>query len=243
MPRVVREQDMPSESCVLVTGAAGALGHAVVTHFAARGQKLALLDRDGDALATLMSDVPEITALPLATNLLDAAAVAASVESAVNRFGGIRAAVHLAGGFTMGDAVHETTATTWQRMLDLNVNTMLASAAAVVPVMRRARRGSIINVGAMSAMRGTAKMGAYIASKSALMRLTESMSAELRDEGINVNAVLPSIIDTPANRLSMPGADPGRWVAPEALAAVIGFLASDDARAIHGALIPVTGLS
>jgi NAD(P)-dependent dehydrogenase (short-subunit alcohol dehydrogenase family) len=86
-------------------------------------------------------------------------------------------------------------------------------------------------------------MGAYIASKSALMRLTESMSAELREDGINVNAVLPSIIDTPANRQSMPGADPNRWVAPEALAAVIGFLTTDDARAIHGALIPVTGLS
>jgi NAD(P)-dependent dehydrogenase (short-subunit alcohol dehydrogenase family) len=113
----------------------------------------------------------------------------------------------------------------------------------VVPVMRRARRGFIVNVGAMSALRGAAKMGAYIASKSALMRLTESMSAELREDGINVNAVLPSVIDTPANRQSMPDADPRRWVAPEALAAVIGFLASDDARPIHGALIPVTGLS
>lgn len=234
---------MPSDRCVLVTGAAGALGRAVVAHFAARGAKLALLDRDGDALAALLSSVPGATALPLATNLLDASAVAKAVEQAVNRFGGIAAAVHLAGGFTMGEAVHETPAETWQRMLDLNVNTMLHSAAAVVPVMRRAKRGAIVNVGAMSALRGAAKMGAYIASKSALMRLTESMAAELRDDGINVNAVLPSIIDTPANRQSMPDADPNRWVAPEALAAVIGFLCSDDARAIHGALIPVTGLS
>jgi NAD(P)-dependent dehydrogenase (short-subunit alcohol dehydrogenase family) len=143
----------------------------------------------------------------------------------------------------MGEAVHETTAATWQRMLDLNVNTMLHSAAAVVPVMRRARHGYIVNVGAMSALRGAAQMGAYIASKSALMRLTESMSAELREDGINVNAVLPSTIDTPANRQSMPDADATRWVAPAALAAVIGFLASDDARAVHGALIPVTGLA
>ena len=182
-------------------------------------------------------------ALPLATNLLDPAAVAAAVDEAANRFGGIAAAVHLAGGFTMGEAVHETAAATWQRMFDLNVNTMLASAAAVVPVMRRARRGYIVNVGAIAGLRGTGRMGAYIASKSALMRLTESMSAELREEGINVNAVLPSIIDTPANRQSMPDADPTRWVAPAALAAVIGFLASDDARAVHGALIPVTGLA
>jgi NAD(P)-dependent dehydrogenase (short-subunit alcohol dehydrogenase family) len=234
---------MTNERCVLVTGAAGALGRAVVAHFVARGAALALLDRDADALSALVREVPDIIALPLATNLLDASAVAQAVDQATQRFGGISAAVHLAGGFTMGEAVHETAATTWQRMLDLNVNTMLASAAAVVPVMRRARRGSIVNVGAMSALRGVAKMGAYVASKSALMRLTESMSAELREDGINVNAVLPSIIDTPANRQSMPDADPNRWVAPAALAAVIGFLASGDARAIHGALIPVTGLS
>ena len=234
---------MPSDSCVLITGAAGALGRAVVAHFAARGARLALLDRDGDALAALVYSVPGATALPLANNLLDPAAVAAAVEQAASRFGGIAAAVHLAGGFTMGEAVHETAAATWQRMLDLNVDTMLHSAAAVIPMMRRARRGCIVNVGAMSALHGAAKMGAYIASKSALMRLTESMSAELRGEGINVNAVLPSIIDTPANRQAMPDADPNRWVAPEALAAVIGFLCSDDARAIHGALIPVTGLS
>src|SRR4029434_7385359 len=132
---------------------------------------------------------------------------------------------------------------TWQRMLDLNVNTMLNSVAAVVPVMRRAHRGYVVNVGAASAVRGAAKMGTYIAAKSALMRLTESMAAELREEGINVNAVLPTIIDTPANRQSMPNADPARWVAPDALADVIGFLTSDKARAIHGALIPVSGFS
>jgi NAD(P)-dependent dehydrogenase (short-subunit alcohol dehydrogenase family) len=233
---------MHSNGCVLVTGAAGALGRAVAAHFAARGAKLALLDREGDALAALVCELPG-DALPLATNLLDPAAVATAVEQAAGAFGGIAAAVHLAGGFTMGEAVHETTATTWQRMLDLNVNTMLHSAAAVVPVMRRARRGFIVNVGAASALRGAARMGAYIASKSALMRLTESMAAELREEGINVNAVLPTIIDTPANRQSMPAADPNRWVAPGDLAAVIGFLASDAARAIHGALIPVSGLS
>jgi NAD(P)-dependent dehydrogenase (short-subunit alcohol dehydrogenase family) len=233
---------MPSEGCVLVTGAAGALGRAVVAHFAATGARLALLDRAGPALDSLAGALPAGTALPLPTDLLDAAAVATSVERAVERFGGIAAAVHLAGGFTMGESVAETTAQTWQQMLDLNVNTMLHSAAAVVPVMRRARRGAIVNVGAASALKGAAKMGAYIASKSALMRLTEAMSAELREEGINVNAVLPSIIDTPANRAAMPDADPRRWVAPEALAAVIGFLASDAARAIHGALIPVTGL-
>lgn len=230
---------MRTETCVLVTGAAGALGRAVVAHFAARGARLALLDREAGALAALAETAAE--SLPLATDLLDAAAVAGAVEAAVARFGGVAAAVNLAGGFTMGEPVHATAAATWQQMLDLNVRTMLNVAAAVVPVMQRARRGAIVNVGAASAQRGAANMGAYIAAKSTVMRLTESMSAELRDDGIRVNAVLPSIIDTPANRASMPEADFSRWVAPEALAAVIGFLASDDARAIHGANIPVTG--
>jgi NAD(P)-dependent dehydrogenase (short-subunit alcohol dehydrogenase family) len=234
----------PTErDCVLVTGAAGALGRAVCTHFAARGGGLALLDRDSEALAALARELAGAEVLPLATDLLDAEAVGASVDKAAARFGGIRAAIHLAGGFAMGPPVHETPAATWQRMLDLNVNTMLNSAAAVVPLMRRARRGFIVNVGAASAVRGAAKMGPYIASKSALMRLTESMAAELREDGINVNAVLPTIIDTPANRASMPDADPRRWVAPQALAEVIGFLASDAARAVHGALIPVAALS
>ena len=232
-----------ADRCVLITGAAGALGHAVVSHFAARGAPLALLGRDRGALAALLEEHPKSDGLPLAVDLLDRGAVAAAVEQAVARFGGVDAAVHLAGGFTMGDAVHATDQATWQQMFDINVGTMLSSVAAVVPVMLRQKRGYIVNVGAASAQRGAANMAAYIASKSALMRITESMSAELRDEGIHVNAVLPTIIDTPANRKAMPKADPARWVAPAALAEVIGFLASDAARAVHGALIPVTGLS
>src|SRR5262245_38069287 len=179
---------------VLITGAAGALGRAVAAHFAANGDRVALLDRDAAALQALAHELPRGSALPLATDLLDPAAVAAAVKQVVDNTGGVAAAVNLAGGFTMGEAVYETTAATWQRMLDLNVNTMLNCVAAVVPVMRRARRGYVVNVGAASAVRGAAKMGAYIAAKSALMRLTESMAAELREEGINVNAVLPTII-------------------------------------------------
>jgi len=115
-------------------------------------------------------------------------------------------------------------------------------ARAVVPGMIAAGRGKNINIGAIAGLSGKANMAAYIASKSAVIRLTESMAAELRDKGINVNCVLPSTIDTPQNRKDMPKVDPGRWVAPEALADVILFLASDAARAIHGASIPVSGL-
>ena len=142
----------------------------------------------------------------------------------------------------MGHPVHETPESVWELMLDLNAKSVINTARAVVPKMLAAGRGKIVNIGAVAGLSGKANVGAYSASKSAVIRLTESMSAELRDKGINVNCVLPSVIDTPQNRADMPGADPRRWVAPEALADVILFLASDAARAIHGAAIPVTGL-
>jgi NAD(P)-dependent dehydrogenase (short-subunit alcohol dehydrogenase family) len=150
---------------------------------------------------------------------------------------------NLAGGFRMGEAVHETSARTWDVLMDLNARTVLHMAHAVVPGMLAAGGGRIVNVGAFAAREGAARMGAYVASKAAVIRLTESMAAELREHGVNVNCVLPTIIDTPDNRAAMPGADPARWVAPTDLAAVIVFLASDAARAIHGAAVPVTGLS
>jgi NAD(P)-dependent dehydrogenase (short-subunit alcohol dehydrogenase family) len=127
-------------------------------------------------------------------------------------------------------------------MLDLNVRAFLHISEAVVPAMLAAGRGRIVTVGAFGAQRGGAHVGAYAASKAALQRLTESMSAELKGQGIHVNCVLPSIIDTADNRAAMPDADPSQWVAPAALADVIAFLGSDAARAIHGASIPVTGL-
>ena len=142
----------------------------------------------------------------------------------------------------MGHPVHETPENVWELMLDLNAKSVINVARAVVPKMLAAGRGKIVNVGAVAGLVGKMNMGAYSAAKSAVIRLTESMSAELRNKGVNVNCVLPSIIDTPQNRADMPGADPRRWVAPEALAEVILFLSSDAARAVHGAAIPVTGL-
>jgi NAD(P)-dependent dehydrogenase (short-subunit alcohol dehydrogenase family) len=128
-------------------------------------------------------------------------------------------------------------------MFDLNARTALHMARATVPHMLQTGSGKIVNVGAFAAQKGAAQMGAYAASKAAVIRLTESMAAELREQGINVNCVLPTIIDTPENRAAMPDVDPSRWVAPSSLASVIVFLASEGARAIHGAALPVTGLS
>ena len=114
---------------------------------------------------------------------------------------------------------------------------------AAVPGMIERGRGAIVNVGALGALKGQAQMSAYCAAKSVVMRLTESLSAELKHHGVNVNAVLPSMIDTPRNRADMPDADPSLWVSPQDLGNVICFLGSDAARAIHGALLPVAGLS
>ena len=141
----------------------------------------------------------------------------------------------------MGEKVHETSAENWDFLLGLNAGSLLGIAAAVVPHLIERGGGRIVTIGAGAAREGAARMGAYCASKSALIRLTEAMSAELRDHDINVNCVLPSIIDTPDNRAAMPDADASRWVKPEALADVIAFLTSDAARAIHGAAIPVSG--
>jgi NAD(P)-dependent dehydrogenase (short-subunit alcohol dehydrogenase family) len=222
---------------VMLTGAAGHLGRAVSAAFAERGASLALLDlrrgdlQDGEKQLFLQAD------------LLDPESVRSAAGKALERFGRIDVLCNIAGGFRMGAPVHETKDADWNFLFDVNVRTVLQTARAVVPLMLKAGGGKIVNVGAYAAQHGVAGMGAYVASKSALVRLTETMAAELREKNINVNCVLPTIIDTADNRAAMPQADPRRWVAPQDLAAVIVFLASDAARAIHGAAIPVTGLS
>lgn len=225
-----------SDRTVLLTGASGNLGRAVAAAFARRHANLVLLDRR----RATQEDGGHFF---LAVDLLDAASVHAAVAQAAERFGRIDVLCNLAGGFRMGAPVHETSAADWDFLLDVNARSILHTASAVVPRMLAAGGGRIVNVGAYAAQRGAARMGAYVASKSAVIRLTETMAAELREHSINVNCVLPTIIDTPENRAAMPDADPRRWVAPQELAEVIVFLASDAARAIHGAALPVTGLS
>lgn len=227
---------------VLVTGAGGNLGRAVAATFARGGDRLVLIERKLDALHAHFGDDGDAQVL-VAADLLVAADAQRVVETAMKRFGRIDVLCNLAGGFRMGETVHETTAATWDFLLDLNARTVLHMAHAVVPEMLQHGRGWIVNVGAASAARGLAQMGAYTASKAVVQRLTEAMAAELRERGVNVNCVLPTVLDTPENRRSMPDVDPARWVAPDDLAAVIAFLASDAARAVHGASVPVSGLS
>lgn len=231
-----------SERTVVVTGAAGHLGRAVAEAFAALGAKLVLLDRIHERLTGAFGKESDRQLL-LATNLSSADDTQRAVAKAVERFGRVDVLCNITGGFRAGEPVHETTDENLDFMFDVNVRTLVHAVRAVVPHMLGRGSGKVVNVAAYAAQKGTAGMGAYAASKSAVIRLTEAMAAELRDKGINVNCVLPTIIDTPVNRSAMPDADPARWVAPRDLANVIVFLASDQARAIHGAAIPVAGLS
>jgi len=227
---------------VMLTGAAGNLGQALAAAFAQQGARLVLLGRQTDAMRIIFGEEgPD--RLYLATDLLDAQQVSAAFNAAVHRFARVDVLCNLAGGFRMGPAVHQTEDSTWDFLEDINVRTMLNMVRAVVPHMIECGGGKIVNVGAFAAQRGVAAMGAYCAAKSSVVRLTESMAAELREKHINVNCVLPTIMDTPENRAATPDADPARWVAPKDLANVIVFLASPAARAIHGVALPVTGLS
>ena len=230
-----------SSRTVFITGAAGNLGRAIAAAFEERGANLVLVGRTKESLAPLGAESER--RLFVAADLLDPPALDSAVRLARARFGRVDVLCNIAGGFRMGSPVHETSDKDWDFLMDINARTLLHSVRAVVPQMIEAGGGKIVNVGAFAAQKGAAQMGAYVAAKSAVIRLTETMAAELRDRNINVNCVLPTIIDTPENRAAMPKADPSRWVAPADLANVIVFLASDEARAIHGAALPVTGLS
>jgi NAD(P)-dependent dehydrogenase (short-subunit alcohol dehydrogenase family) len=227
---------------VIVTGAAGNLGKAVANAFADLGVNLVLVDLQRESLASAFGSEDARRSLAPA-NLLEMAAATGVAQAALTRFGRIDVLCNIAGGFRMGETVHETSDENWNFLFDINTRTLLHAVRAVVPHMIAAGGGKIINVGAFAAQKGVAQMGAYTASKGTVIRMTEAMAAELREQNINVNCVLPTIIDTPENRAAMPKANPAKWVAPADLANVIVFLASDAARAVHGAAVPVTSLS
>lgn len=220
---------------IVVTGGNGVLAQAVVEQARLLGAEPVLLD-------IVFSDVVKNNFDAADLKLVDLADLAVTSQCFAE-IGHVDAVFNLAGGFAMGGMAHDIADDDWNFMFKINVATMRNVIKAAVPAMQANGRGSIVNVGAFGAQHGQAAMSAYIASKSVVMRLTESLSEELKGQGINVNAVLPTVIDTPRNRADMPDADPAQWVAPNDLANVICFLGSDAARAVHGALLPVTGLS
>lgn len=216
---------------VAVTGGFGVLGRAVIERLGASGATAIAIDLapvpdgwSGAAIGGVDISVPE-----------PAAQAMAKIEAE----GGLDGLVNVAGGFVW-ETVLDGDLATWDRLYTMNLRTALVMSRAAVPLLK-AKGGAIVNIGAAAANKAAMGMGAYAASKAGVARLTEALAEELKDAGVRVNAVLPSIIDTPANRADMPDADASLWVKPEALANVVAFLLSGEASAVTGALLPVTG--
>lgn len=230
---------------VLITGATGALGRVVARQFHQAGATLALCARDETLLTQLFADLalsPEHL-LVGGVDLRSPDDCQRLAQAVANRFGKVDALVNTVGGFTAGPPVHETPVEAWEQMLEMNLRTAFLVSRAVVPLLLQAGGGAIVHVSGRAGLAGFAGGAGYSAAKAGVIRLTEALAAELKEHGINVNCVLPGTIDTPSNRAARPDADFSRWVAPEALGEVIMFLCSPAARAIHGAAIPVYGLS
>lgn len=230
----------------IVTGAAGALGSAVLRYLRARGHRVAAVDVPAASarLDALVGETGERSlALPLDVGSADAwQAAVVRIEADL---GAPTGAVLIAGGWRGGAPHHESPPDALAAMVAVNLETASASLRAVLPGLVARKHGSVVVIGSRAAVRPDTSKGsaAYAASKAAVVALAQAEAAEVLESGVRINAVLPSTIDTPANRAAMPDADPSRWVAADSLASVIAFLLSDDARDVSGAAIPVYGRS
>jgi NAD(P)-dependent dehydrogenase (short-subunit alcohol dehydrogenase family) len=220
----------------VVTGALGALGQAVTACLIARGAKLALLGNR----ARPGVEPPAGALMYAGVDLSQKDAASGIFERVFKEMGRIDGLVNLAGGFQW-DKLEGSSLESWESLFRVNLLTAVVSCEAVLPFLLRSKRGAIVNIGAMGAIKATCGVGAYAASKAGVVKLTEALADEVKDRGITVNAVLPGVLDTPGNRANMPEADFTRWVSPMAVAEAIAFLVSDLARAISGASLPVAG--
>jgi NAD(P)-dependent dehydrogenase (short-subunit alcohol dehydrogenase family) len=230
-----------SGQTVLLAGGTGGLGQAVSLAFLAEGASLAVTYRDQkgfDALRTAAgANGSRLEGHPL--DVTDEAAVARLVKEILERHGRLDVLVNAVGGYAAGKPLWEVDTATFEQMLALNLRSGLLLARAAVPAMLEKQRGAIVNVASRAAFDHAARSAAYAASKAAAVALIDSLAADLKDTGVRANSILPSIIDTPANRKAMPKADFASWPKPDDIARVILFLCSDDAKLIHGAAIPV----
>ena len=222
---------------IAITGAFGTLGTAVVQRALAEGGRVAALDF---AAAPRSAEPFAGAALIGGVDIADAAAAAAAMTRAVEALGGLDAIVNIAGGFAW-EKVEGGSLDTWDRLYRMNTRTAVAACQAALPHLLKNSTGRIVNIGALGATKAATGMGAYAASNAVVMRFTEALAEELKERGITVNALLPSIIDTPPNRADMPDAAFDKWVRPEQIGDAIVFLLSDAAQAITGALIPIVG--
>jgi NAD(P)-dependent dehydrogenase (short-subunit alcohol dehydrogenase family) len=234
-----------SNQVAMITGASGNLGASLARAYRESGAKLAIIDRHKDVLQKLFPDLvdDEDCYISGCADLTDPDEVGSVVQESVSYFGQIDILVNTVGGYRAGTPIYETDIKTWNFMINLNAGSVFITTKCVVPYMIQQGAGKIVHIAARPGLQGRANMSAYSASKAAVIRLTESASAEVKKKGINVNCVLPGTLDTPQNRVAMPDADFSTWVKLESLANVILFLTSDTARDIHGAAVPVYGLS
>ena len=225
-----------SGKVLVVTGSDGVLGQAVAATLSRYGARLALLEHGQTSAAAQPAGALRFGGIDLTRD--DAAR--AAMERVVKETGRLDGLINLAGGFRW-EKLAGGTLDTWDAMYKINLRTAVVACQAALPYLKQGGGGRIVNVGAMGAIKASTGMGAYAASKAGVAQLTEALADELKDHSITVNAILPSTLDTPKNRLDMPKADFTRWVAPAEAAEVIAFLLSDQARAVTGALIPIMG--
>lgn len=225
-----------SGKVIAITGGFGILGEAAVRLAGKQGWTVVAIDRAEKPRDTFPDGVDAHGGV----DLTDAEATADLFNAIVEKHGRLDALLNIAGGFRW-ETLEDGSIESWDFLYEINVKTAATACKMALPYLKAAPSGRIVNVGAAGAVKAGMGMGAYAASKAGVMRLTEALAEELKSTAVTVNAVLPSIIDTPQNRQDMPDTDPDIWVKPDDLAAVMLFLASDDARAITGALLPVTG--
>lgn len=228
----------------IITGGTGALGKAVVLAFLEEGAKVIctyIVDEELKYYSSLTEN-QKSNLVFIQADVTKEKPVAETVQKNLERFGRIDILVNIVGGFTYAKIV-DTDEKTWDSMMSVNLKSAFLCSKAVLPQMIKQNYGKIINISSRPGLKGSSGVGAYAASKAGVMNLTETIADEVRDYEINVNAILPSTIDTPANRKSMPEADFSKWVKPEEIARIIVFLASDDSKPISGAGIPVYGKS
>jgi NAD(P)-dependent dehydrogenase (short-subunit alcohol dehydrogenase family) len=224
---------------IIVTGAAGNVGSALAAHLAAKGAIVAAVDTVKDRLEPVVAGLPGAGHMALSNyDLMDFAAAEALVAHVVARAGRLDGVGTTVGGFAMAKLA-DAGLDQWELMFNLNVKTTWNIYRSAVPAIKAAGGGAMVGIGSAAGLRGSGEMAAYAATKSAVMRLTESLADELRPDRIRVNAVLPTTIDTPQNRAAMPDADSSRWVKPAQIAEVMGFLLSEASSAVSGQLLQV----
>ena len=246
LPNGARGTDAPyllTDRICIITGSVGNLGLATACQFQQAGAKTVLVDRTQDRLREAFAEIADSANHLLAggIDLTNPESLTQLVEQALARFGRVDVLVNTVGGYRGGKPVHTTELADWDFLFNVNLRSTLLCCRAVIPQMLKQRSGKIINVASRDGLHGSAGYAAYSASKSAVLRLTESLADELKASNINVNCIMPGTIDTPQNRAAIPNGDFSKWVEPTAIAEVIAFLASDASRAINGAALPILG--